>query len=203
MLRAVSREGQPRRLVAQALVNRWAWLADFAPGRYPHLRDLVRAYAQPVNPAWYPEGELHRQYVATLWAAGEGDKARTERELARRRRDEFSQATTFDRATTAAVFQSLHGPVVLPPGALEYGPPGAPGFRVLVEGREYGGLGRPGRNAIYADPAGRGLGALYGFGIAGPSRVEGRILRTTAPHGVIAALLLGALGAWSALRRSK
>ena len=116
LLRAVEAEGEPRDLVAQTLVNRWCWLWDEMPGKYTELHELVRAYAQPVNPAWFPMGKLHLKRLETL----QGDQASSEVRRAELRRDVHSTRTHFSSNTIAAVDQALRGPIVIPAGALHY-----------------------------------------------------------------------------------
>jgi hypothetical protein len=202
LARAVEAEGEPRRLVAQTLVNRWAWLADFAPGKYPSLASLVRAYAQPVNPRWFEGGDLYEAHYAQ---AQQGDPDATPpkppatpaqlaalRKKAQLRRDVHSVARSFSKATQDAVAQALRGPLVIPPGAVDYAIPGRP-FPVLVPAG-------PKQNAIYGDPAGRATNALYSFLVPGPSLSLGRILDTHGAHAVIAVILMG-LGAGFAFSR--
>lgn len=117
--RAVEAEGAPRDLVAQTLVNRWAWLADTTPGRYFKLSELVRAYAQPVNPAWFPNGGLFRkQYEAASPAQQPALLT-----AAQRRESVHATRTDFSPSTVSAVRQALYGPITLPPGALHFAAP--------------------------------------------------------------------------------
>ena len=143
LLRAVEAEGPPRSLVAQTLVNRWAWLWDTTPGRYLTLTDLVRAYAQPVNPAWFPEGKLFEQSLGKL--PPEQRLAAAQR--AERRRDVHATRTSFSPETVAAVDQALFGPLSLPMGALHFAAPSLarPELPILVPATS------PGENAIYGD----------------------------------------------------
>lgn len=66
LARAVAREGRPYDAVAWTLVQRFAWLWP----KYPTLAELVRAYAQPVNPRWFPDGDLHQRKIERLRRAG-------------------------------------------------------------------------------------------------------------------------------------
>ena len=65
LARAVAREGKPPQAVAFALVQRFAMLRS----DWPTLANLVRAYAQPINPRWFPHGDLHLRKIRRL----EGD----------------------------------------------------------------------------------------------------------------------------------
>lgn len=191
LARAVEAEGEPRRLVAQTLVNRWAWLADYAPGKYPTLTSLVRAYAQPVNPRWFPDGDLFASRMLGVAAV----KQRAEIEKARVRRDVHSTRTRFTRGTQDAVAQALRGPLVIPPGAVDYAIPGRP-FPVLVPAG-------PKQNAIYGDPKGRAVNALYSFIVPGPSLQLGRVLDTHGAHAVIAVIGLGLAAGYAFSRKGK
>jgi hypothetical protein len=60
--RAAAHEGDPTRLVV------WTWLQRFAM-RYPRdgsLSALVSAHSQPINPRWFPSGDLHQREVLRL-----------------------------------------------------------------------------------------------------------------------------------------
>ena len=57
LLRAVAAEGKPEPMVARALVN--LFMLQRSKGNTQTLAKLVRAYAQPVNPRWFPDGDLH------------------------------------------------------------------------------------------------------------------------------------------------
>lgn len=182
--RAVEAEGEPRDLVAQTLVNRWAWLTDTQPGRYARLADLVRAYAQPVNPAWYPDGAKHLASVQTH-PEQSGDLERR----AQLRRDVLSTRVSFSPATQAAVRQALYGPITLPAGALHYAAATIvrPDLPLLL-------AGAPGRNAFWGESNNRGIGALYSFIVPGPVLEASRMLGER-PHAVLAFLFLVGGGA--------
>lgn len=94
LLRAVQAEGAPRDRVARALVNLFA--RTRAKGGKASLADLVRAYAQPVNP---------------LWAnGGAKDADPSEVTAAERRRAAASSALSFDASTATAVLDALSSP---------------------------------------------------------------------------------------------
>lgn len=163
LLRAVEAEGEPRDLVAQTLVNRWAFLWDTTPGKYTRLLELVRAYAQPVNPAWFPDGKLYLQSIPKLEATGV-----QQAELrAQKRRDVYSTRTSFSPNTVTAVEQALRGPVTIPAGALHYAAPSVQSqLPILVPAHDAQ------SNVIYGEAGGRGSRARYSLtvqGQAGPS----------------------------------
>lgn len=62
LLRAVQCEGRVERQVAQTLVNLFALL--YSRKAAPSLTELVRSYAQPVNPEWFPEGKMFLRWHA-------------------------------------------------------------------------------------------------------------------------------------------
>lgn len=161
LLRAVEAEGEPRDLVAQTLVNRWAWLWDETPGRWLTLAELVRAYAQPVNPAWFPDGKL---FLAQLDKLPEAQRAAAV-VRANARRDVHSQRKTFGTRTTIAVDQALGGPIVIPPGALHFAAPSIvrSDLPVLVPAEN------DRQNVIYGEAGSRGARARYAISTAAAS----------------------------------
>ena len=101
LLRAVAREGEPRARVAQTLVNRFVWLRSRGSSAYKTLADLVRAYAQPVNPRWFVAGDLYRAFVEANpdhWMAAKSRALR---------REVYSRATSFTQDVRAAVARAL------------------------------------------------------------------------------------------------
>lgn len=117
LARAVEAEGEPRPEVAQTLVNRWAWLEETQPGTYPTLTSLVRAYAQPVNPAWFVGGKLLVPYLNA-----HPEKAAAELDKAWRREHVHSVRSEFSERTRRAVQQALYGPLTIQRGSLHFGP---------------------------------------------------------------------------------
>jgi hypothetical protein len=104
LARAVEAEGKPRLSVARTLVNLYA-STGFSRRS---LADLVRAYAQPVNPRWYPEGELYREHVAAM-VRNHAPAKELAAELAKaeRRKLVHSARDTFSPETVDAVNQAL------------------------------------------------------------------------------------------------
>ncbi len=128
LLRAVQREGQPRRRVAQTLVNRFAWL--YPKGHYSTLASFVRAYAQPVNPRWYPDGDLHAAAVnrvrnhRDLSASDKAESIGVLQAHAVRRRDVIATETHFDKEVFEAVDRALQkGPIDIAPGTVHFAAP--------------------------------------------------------------------------------
>lgn len=180
--RAVQREGEPRGWVAQALVNRWAMLRDLPAGRsYPTLGSFVRAYAQPVNPRWFPDGDKH--LAAMSRAKSEAERAALLKR-ATARRDEHSRRNTFSATTERAVEQALQGPITLPAGVTDYAMDSEWARR--HHGEPF--TSEPGQNAFWRPHP----GVLYSIGPNHPTHPAGRALRSAGPHagwGVV--LLLG------------
>lgn len=156
LLRAVEAEGDPRELVAQTLVNRWAWLTDTTPGRYFRLSELVRAYAQPVNPAWFPSGALFKKQYESA-PAPEQPKLL---QAAQRRQQQHATRTTFSDATQKAVYRALFGPLTLPYGALHFAAPSLVRTDLPVLVPSEGGA-----NVIYGESKGRAARARYSLAL--------------------------------------
>lgn len=98
--RAVEAEGRPQPMVARALVN--LFMRARAGGSHQTLADLVRSYAQPVNPRWYPDGDLFRAHERSAW----------EQKQAETRRDVHSTKMVFSPVTNAAVERALSTPYI-------------------------------------------------------------------------------------------
>lgn len=178
LLRSVEAEGPSRTLVAQALVNRWAFLAKRGDRR--GLGELVRAYSQPVNPRWVPGGDLYQRALEA--ADTPGARAELARRVERRRR--AMSATKFRAATVAAVARALEqGPLDLPPGTVHFDD----GRRARPTLERTAGRTGSG-NVFYAVP-----GARFLYSVA----PQGRSWR---PAGV-ALGVLGSAALWWALRR--
>lgn len=194
--RAVEAEGEPRPLVAQTLVNRWAWLTDTRPGLYPTLASLVRAYAVPVNPEWFPDGAKHLQQLAGIKDPEQRTKLIAK---ATARRDHASTRTTFSGRTELAVRQALTGPITVPAGALHYAASWVerPQLPLLYAGKQ-------GENSIWGERKGQGIGALYAFATMGPTVPHSELMGER-PHAVIAFFFLvgGAAFGLSRFRRHR
>jgi hypothetical protein len=180
LLRAVEAEGEPHVLVAQTLVNRFAWMFDEQPARFLTLTDLVRSYAQPVNPRWFPDGGAFKASLQKL--PSNTHAAALER--AEKRRDVHSTRSTFSQSTIDAVRAALFGPVQIPEGALNFAAPSqAAPYPVLVPSTD------PATNVIYGEN-GRGARARYSL-----TRASVGISPATRKAVTIVALLSFGLGA--------
>lgn len=193
LARAVEAEGAPETLVAQTLVNRWANLADTLPGLYPTLTELVRAYAQPVNPRWFRGGDLHLERIATLQAERDAKGVLTELKLADMR-PAHAARTVFTSPTLEGVAQALQGPLVIPRGAVHFGP-----YRpdmaseVLLRGG-------PGENTIYGQQT---LGGLYRFApipFTATPWTPALALDTAPPIAGLVIAAMGVAAAWNLAR---
>lgn len=69
LARAIEHEGPPSESVAWTLIQRAAWL--WTNGNRVGLGSLVEQYAQPINPAWFPDGDKHLAEVARLQRLGD------------------------------------------------------------------------------------------------------------------------------------
>lgn len=81
LARAVEFEGPPQVAVAWTLIQRFAYVYP----TYKRLQDLISAYCQPINPAWFPDGKAHKAYVKKLRADGDTAEAEAEENRAKRR----------------------------------------------------------------------------------------------------------------------
>lgn len=61
LLRATQAEGSPVDTIPRVLINRFMKLR--AGGNKQTLTTFVRAYSQPVNPRWFPQGDLFKKNV--------------------------------------------------------------------------------------------------------------------------------------------
>lgn len=102
LLRAVNAEGKVHESVAEALVNLFA--ATRARGVTQSLERLVRAYAQPVNQRWFPDGDLFMEKLKR-----EPQNAVALRSAALRRRDVHSRRVDFPPHVVRAVDYALSG----------------------------------------------------------------------------------------------
>lgn len=117
LARAVAHEGRPQRGVAWTLVQRFALLH---PKYYQTLADFVRAYSQPINPRWFPDGDLHQAAVAR---AGHNQARIADLERRADRRLQFAQEgwDELDPEAREAALEALEAPHESPyPGALHF-----------------------------------------------------------------------------------
>ncbi len=121
MARAVEKECRDdgddldERRVAQTLMNCFCYEAS--QRNYDSLTKFVRAYAQPVNPRWFPEGDLFKRWHAR-------DPQKYSLAAAVGRRDRHSIRTEFGRECVEAVDRALiEGPVDIPRNCTDYAAP--------------------------------------------------------------------------------
>lgn len=101
--RAVHWEGPDHDQVAQALVN--GFCHDFAAEREHSLEHHCQAYAQPINPRWFPEGDLFKHWHAI-------DSVKYPIDAAILRRNVKSKITKFEPVVVGAVEKALtRGPL--------------------------------------------------------------------------------------------
>lgn len=104
--RAVEGEGPPHREVAAVLVNGFMWARECSGFSGP-LMQWIRAYAQPVNPRWYVDGDLFRKQ----WTIATGDKRKGLEIVARAREATHSTRVRFSQTTADAVHRALTEPI--------------------------------------------------------------------------------------------
>jgi hypothetical protein len=157
--RAVDAEGEPRGQVAETLINGFMWARSELD--YPKsLTAWIRSYAQPVNPRWFPHGDLFQHQYDR--AKDDDERA----ELMRRaivREEVHSRRLAFGSKTRLAVQHALtHAPVL--PGATDYAAPS------LVRPSPWVALTEPtpGRNRFWTRPGAIGW-AGYRIGTAAAS----------------------------------
>ncbi len=98
--------------VAQCLVN--CFCLEATKGTYSSLTKFVQAYAQPVNPRWFPEGDLFKRWHTK-------DPGKYKMSDAVLRRDKHSKRTDFGWEACQAVDRALfEGPLDIPANATDY-----------------------------------------------------------------------------------
>lgn len=76
--RSIWREGAPQIAVGHALLQRFAFLYSTG-GPYRTLTGFLRAYCQPINPAWLPGGRLSEAKIKRLIQSGDSAGVTAER----------------------------------------------------------------------------------------------------------------------------
>lgn len=64
LIRSVWREGKPQTAVAFTLLQRFSFLYP----KYTSLSSFIKAYSQPINPRWFPNGDLNLSAISALKA---------------------------------------------------------------------------------------------------------------------------------------
>lgn len=83
-IRAIWREGSPQIAVGHTLLQRFTYLYSTG-GPYRTLTSFLRAYCQPINPAWLPGGRLSEAKIKRLGKKGDQAGIEAERERAKKR----------------------------------------------------------------------------------------------------------------------
>jgi hypothetical protein len=128
LLRAVEAEGPDEYQVAAVLVNGFMW--NRSQGGKGNLTGWVRAYAQPINPAWYLNGAKHREKLKATTSEAERTRLIAK---ARVRETVHSTVRAFHRKTHEAVQKALSAAVPIDPRAVDYAAPGVPSTRIALE----------------------------------------------------------------------
>lgn len=79
--RSLWREGAPQAAVGYTLLQRFASIYP----KYSTLTRFIRAYVQPVNPAWFPNGYRHKRKLERLRKDGRHTEAKSEAARAKNR----------------------------------------------------------------------------------------------------------------------
>ena len=83
-IRCLWREGKPAETVGHVLLQRFALLASTG-AKYPTMTSFLRAYCQPVNPRWFPGGDLTWKAIKRAKAKGDSAAVKEHIERAKRR----------------------------------------------------------------------------------------------------------------------
>lgn len=191
LLRAVEVEGPDREEVAAVLLNGFTW-ARATKAYRGTLTDWIRAYAQPVNPRWYPDGDLFRAALEKAPAAQH--EALTRR--AKMRQSTHSKRTTFAPATHAAVQRALAGKAPYPPQATDYA-----AASVDASGRGYRPLEQiiAGKNRLWSRPGAEEWG---GYAVILDPAARARVRWSAYALGGLGVATAGAV-VWWAVRRAR
>lgn len=148
LARAVESEGAVQAQVAAVLVNGFTWARS--RGSKMSLAAWVRAYAQPVNPRWFENGDL---YLASIKNVSNPDELKAAAAAARRRQAVHSSRMNFSAGTQSAVLAALNGRSEIPANATDYA---APTLDATHKG--YTPLEEPqaGRNRLWTRPGAEG-----------------------------------------------
>lgn len=145
LARAVEAEGPVQSQVAATLINGFCFVRSRGYSR--DLSTWLRAYAQPINPRWYPTGDL---YLKSSGATSSSASERAEALAAAKRRETVHSArVSFSPGTQAAVVSALNGRVLYPRNATDYAAPTHD-----ASGKGYTPLEPPkaGQNRLWARP---------------------------------------------------
>ncbi len=142
-LRAVEAEGAVETEVAATLLNGFCF--QRTQGQTRNLTTFLRAYAQPLNPRWYIDGDLHLKEVRN-YTPEERQRADA---VAKKRELVHATATEFSEVAKRAVVLALNGFVAIPKNATDYAAP-----HVNAARKKYEALADavPGVNRLWARP---------------------------------------------------
>jgi len=166
LARAVEHEGYPEVGVAWALIQRTAWL--WSHGMRFNLGRLVTAYAQPINPLWFPGGKKHDEEMARLSKLGDaaGQLNESSRALARvsKAATPWGEISSKTKKVIADILNNLSTSPVL--GAVHYwkshgmtfaeNQAARPTLVLMDKGYGFG----PGRNVFFAESKSGGFGGI-------------------------------------------
>lgn len=114
LAQAIAREGAPHDAVAWTLVQRFALLHP----KYPTLAAFVRAYSQPINPRWFPDGDKHLARLEQLDAAAQRDEKRRAANRLKYAEVEWSELPAYARQLALTAIEAEGDSPV--PGAVHF-----------------------------------------------------------------------------------
>lgn len=121
LMRAVNFEGAPQAAVCWTLLQRFCFVYPI----YTSLATFVQAYAQPINPLWFPSGKRHIAELERLTRRGLREEYTAEERNAAKRRDMASLPLEQLQSRNRAIVQDvLSGQTPSPaPQAVHYRAP--------------------------------------------------------------------------------
>jgi hypothetical protein len=184
LTRAVAREGKPYDAVAWSLLQRFGWL--YPTGQYETLSEFIRAYAQPINPRWFPNGDKHLARIRNLKRKGASSTRIDEEEDRAERRVDFASATydDIDNKYISLVDGILSGSITNPvKGAVHYiasmAPPNVSEDAARLSQKNYAKERTDLRNPIFVKSSQRGYN--WFFDVSGSDKLGLAILEEMAP----------------------
>ena len=117
LLRAAYKEGNQKEAVTYTLLTRFAWL--YPEGIYKDLSSFISAYAQPLNPKWFPTGSAHLATIKSLKSKYSGAELQVKIDRANKLANQRVLNTTLDESnipekTKNVVYGILKGEIVNP-----------------------------------------------------------------------------------------
>jgi hypothetical protein len=117
LLRATYKEGKQKEAVAYTLLNRFAWI--YPSKEYDSLSSFITAYAQPLNPKWFPTGSAHLASVKQIKSKYSGAELQKRLDYAKKLANQrvLNSTMSIDKipeTTTKVVYGILNGEIKNP-----------------------------------------------------------------------------------------